>query len=48
MIKFKYKNKVYKSTDLTDALITLFGGTGLIALLDWFISIQENINVFIK
>lgn len=48
MIKFTYKNKQYKSTQTTDALITLFGGAGLITLLDWLVSIQKNINIFIK
>lgn len=48
MIKFKYKKKRYKSTQTTDALITLFGGTGLITLLDWLVSIQENINIFLR
>ncbi|XWX34445.1 TreN-like membrane protein [Staphylococcus phage PG-2021_5] len=48
MIRFKFKNKKYKSTQTTDALVTLFGGTSVIILLDWLISIQENINVFVK
>lgn len=48
MIRFKLKGKTYRSTQTTDALLTLFGGTGLITLLDWLVSIQENINVFVK
>ena len=48
MIRFKYKNKQYKSTQTTDALITLFGGTSIIILLDWLVSIQDSINIFIK
>ncbi len=48
MIRFKYKNKQYKSTQTTDALLTLFGGTGLITLLDWLVSIQDNINIFLR
>ncbi|WRW34592.1 TreN-like membrane protein [Staphylococcus phage CF9] len=48
MIKFTHKNKKYKSTQTTDALITLFGGTGLITLLDWLVSIQDNINIFLR
>lgn len=48
MIKFKYKNKSYKSTELTDALVTLVGVTTVITTLDYFISIQDNINIFIK
>ena len=48
MIRFKLKGKTYRSTQTTDALITLFGGTSIIILLDWLVSIQENINVFVK
>lgn len=48
MIKFKYKNKQYKSTKTTDALITLLGGTSIIVLIDWLVSIQDSINIFIK
>ncbi|AGR48276.1 TreN [Staphylococcus phage vB_SepM_ phiIPLA-C1C] len=48
MIKFKYKNKSYKSTELTDALVTLVGGTTVITVLDYLISIQDSINIFIK
>jgi len=48
MIRFTYKKRRYKTTQTTDALITLFGGTGLITLLDWLVSIQDNINIFIK
>lgn len=48
MIKFKFKNKKYKSTKVTDALVTLVGGTTIITILEYLISIQENINIFIK
>lgn len=48
MIKFKWNGKRYKSTELTDCLVTLFGGTGILVGLDWFISFQENILPWIK
>ncbi len=48
MIKFKLNSKKYKSTPLTDKLVTLFGTTGIIATLDYLIRIQDNINIFIK
>lgn len=48
MIKFKFKGKQYKSTKVTDALVTLVGGTTVVTVLDYLISIQENINIFIK
>lgn len=48
MIKFKLNGKQYKSTPLTDKLVTLFGGTGLIATIDYLIRIQDEINIFIR
>ncbi|BDA82401.1 hypothetical protein [Staphylococcus phage vB_SsapH-Golestan-105-M] len=48
MIKFKLNSKQYKSTPLTDKLVTLFGTTGVIATLDYLVRIQDNINIFIK
>ncbi|AHG24025.1 TreN-like membrane protein [Staphylococcus phage vB_SepS_BE22] len=48
MIRFKLKGKTYRSTQTTDALITLFGGTIIITILNWLVSIQDNINIFIK
>ena len=48
MLKFKFNNKKYRSTPLTDKLVTLFGGTGIIATIDYLIRIQDNINIFIK
>lgn len=48
MIKFKLNGKQYKSTPLTDRLVTLFGGTGVIATIDYLIRIQDNINIFIR
>lgn len=48
MIKFKLNNKKYKSTPLTDKIVTLFGTTGIIATLDYLIRIQDNINIFIR
>ena len=48
MIKFKWNGKRYKSTETTDALITLLGGTTVIVILDWLVSIQDSINIFIK
>ncbi|WBF47826.1 hypothetical protein SSP49_01 [Staphylococcus phage SSP49] len=48
MIKFKYKGKKYRSTEKTDAIVTILGGTTLITLIDWFIRLQDNINIFIK
>ena len=40
--------KIIKSTPLTDRIVTLLGGSGLIWLLDQFIKIQNDINIFIK
>ena len=48
MIKFKFNNKTYKSTPLTDKLVTLFGTTGVIATIDYLIRIQDNINIFLR
>lgn len=48
MIKFKLNGKQYKSTKITDALVTLVGGTTIITVLDYLISIQDSINIFIK
>lgn len=48
MIKFKFNGKKYKSTPLTDKLVTLFGTTGVIATIDYLIRIQDSINIFIK
>ena len=48
MIKFKWNNKKYKSTPLTDKLVTLFGGTGIVATIDYLIRIQDNINIFLR
>lgn len=48
MLKFKLNGKKYKSTPLTDRLITLFGGTGIVATIDYLIKIQDNINIFIR
>ena len=48
MIKFKWDGKQYRSTKLTDALVTLVGGTTVITVLDYLISIQDNINIFVK
>ncbi|AFO70610.1 hypothetical protein SPJ221_200 [Staphylococcus phage vB_SauH_SPJ2] len=48
MIKVKYKGKKYRSTQNTDAIVTILGGTAVITLIDWFIRLQENINIFIR
>lgn len=48
MIKFKLNGKQYKSTPLTDKLVTLFGGTVVIATIDYLIRIQDEINIFIR
>ena len=48
MIKFKFNNKKYKSTPLTDKLVTLIGTTGIVATIDYLVSIQDNINIFIR
>lgn len=48
MLKFKLNGKKYKSTPLTDKLVTLFGTTGIVATIDYLVSIQDNINIFIK
>ena len=48
MIKFKFNSKKYKSTPLTDKLVTLFGTTGIIATIDYLIRIQNNINIFLR
>lgn len=48
MLKFKFKNKTYKSTPLTDKLVTLFGTTGIVATIDYLVRIQDSINIFIK
>lgn len=48
MIKFKINNKTIRSTPLTDKLMTLFGTTGIVATIDYLVSIQDNINIFIK
>ena len=48
MLKFKLNNKVIRSTPLTDKLVTLFGTTGIIAVINYLISIQDNINIFIR
>lgn len=48
MLKFKFNNKKYRSTPLTDKIVTLFGTTGIIATIDYLVSIQDNINIFIK
>ena len=48
MIKFKFNSKKYKSTPLTDKIVTLFGTTGIIAVIDYLIRIQDNINIFIR
>lgn len=48
MLKFKLNNKVIRSTPLTDKIITLLGTIGVIATLDYLVSIQDNINIFIR
>ena len=48
MLKFKFNSKKYRSTPLTDKLVTLIGTTGVIATLDYLVRIQDNINIFIK
>ncbi|HJG96477.1 MAG TPA: hypothetical protein K8V90_05180 [Romboutsia timonensis] len=48
MLKFKWKNKAIRSTPLTDKLITLFGTTGIIVVINYLVSIQDNINIFIR
>ena len=48
MLKFKFNNKVIKSTPLTDKLVTLFGATGAVVIFDYLVSIQDNINIFIR
>ena len=48
MIKFKFNNKKYKSKPLTDKLVTLIGTTGIIAVINYLISIQDNINIFLR
>lgn len=48
MLKFKLNGKKYKSTPLTDKLMTLFGTTGIVATIDYLVSIQDNINIFIR
>lgn len=48
MLKFKLNNKVIRSTPLTDKLVTLFGTTGIIAVINYLISIQDNINIFLR
>ena len=48
MLKFKFNNKKYKSTPLTDKLVTLFGTTGIVSIIDYLIRIQDNINIFLR
>lgn len=48
MIKFKLNSKKYKSTPLTDKILVLFGTTGAVIVFDYLVSIQDNINIFIK
>ena len=48
MLKFKINNKTIRSTPLTDKIVTLFGTTGIVATIDYLVSIQDNINIFIK
>ncbi|WFG34132.1 hypothetical protein F10086_210 [Staphylococcus phage vB_SauM_JDF86] len=48
MLKFKINGKKYRSTPLTDKLVTLIGTTGVIATIDYLIRIQDNINIFIR
>ena len=48
MIKFKFNNKKYKSTLLTDKLVTLIGTTGIVVTIDYLIRIQDNINIFLR
>ena len=48
MLKFKINNKVIRSTALMDKLVTLIGTTGIVATLDYLVSIQDNINIFIR
>ena len=52
MLKFKWKNKTIKSTQKTDNILLLIIG-GLVAsitpkLVNWFLLLQDNINIFIK
>lgn len=48
MIKFKFNSKKYKSTPLTDKLVTLIGTTGIVVTIDYLIRIQDNINIFLR
>ena len=48
MLKFKFNNKVIRSTPLTDKIVTLFGATGIVVTIDYLIRIQDNINIFIR
>ena len=48
MLKFKLNGKKYKSTPLTDKLVTLIGTTGIVVTIDYLVSIQDNINIFLR
>ena len=52
MLKFKWKNKTIKSTQKTDNILLLIIG-GLVAsitpkLVNWFLLLQDNINIFLR
>lgn len=52
MLKFKWKNKTIKSTQKTDNIL-LFVLGGLVAsitpkLVNWFLLLQDNINIFLR
>lgn len=52
MLKFKWNNKKYKSTQKTDNILLLVLG-GLIAtvtpkLVNWFLLLQDNINIYLR
>ena len=52
MIKFKWNNKTIKSTQKTDNILLLIIG-GLVAsitpkLVNWFLLLQDNINIFLR
>ncbi|WOZ17597.1 hypothetical protein [Staphylococcus phage vB_SauM-T-SE-G1] len=52
MLKFKWKNKTIKSTQKTDNILLLIIG-GFVAtvtpkLVNWFLLLQDNINIFLR
>ena len=52
MLKFKWNGKKIKSTQKTDNILLLVIG-GLVAsvtpkLVNWFLMLQDNINVFLR